>query len=963
MGLFLSQSRGLFVRTWHYQRRQRGVNICQFIVSPLLLVLLSVLSRVFREEPDGFVPSFATAVAGGWAAQFIRPDACTSNQATLLAGLCNTAPFQPRPFVVPVLDATAEGGGGGGAAPSASGVGSVYYEACSADTPQELLGACVAAGNGPNAPAANSSGLMGGWSLPTVYPGLLDEGPTSFSATQTSYDGVLLHGAFRGNRSDPRYVALVEASRQGIVDTLYGTRSQGFTDRAAFYDLMYKAPRSNNAFPAYPTALAIDRYSGGGAPSSTGPIAVDATVFYNISEVLEYDCTEECPIVAGITSLTNAVIKDTISPEASASVYLRRFPETDSVTQNNFIELVVGIALALLFHFLLPGFLRMLVYERTAGLRQMMQMHGLRTSHYWLATYLGFYVQYFFAAVLLVVVGLAARIAFFKDNSPLAYVPLFFIWGHTMVALALVLAPWFSSPETALIFGWFAVILISLMGGPYLGTLFVSDAEDSLFNAVSILPSFAFMRAVYYAAAFNVGGQGVTFSGGEYAGVSLGMCEGSGPFCTVFIFLVAQWAVLLVAGLYLDRVLPGAGAIREHPLFFLGVQRGAGWRVLPSQRRADAMEAAASMGVKSSDLGVSESDEEAAVAEMSSSQPADVAEERMRSLAAGDGSTTSGVVIQDLVKVFPGDPPKRAVDGLSLIISQDSVFGLLGANGAGKSSTIAILTGLLSPTSGNVFINGTPISSDVRGVHRGLGVCPQHDVLWGTLTGEEHLVLYARLKGVKDVSAAVAAGLASVELTEAAKRQVKKYSGGMKRRLSVAIAFIGNPSIVLLDEPSAGLDPRSRYRLWECIQQHKAGKTVLLTTHSMEEAQRLCDRVGIIAGQLLAVGSPTSLKLRLSSGYRLTASVPPSRLGELATLITTEFSSDAELLPDSLGGSVSYSLPRDVDLARVFIVMEASREKLQVRDWGVSQSSLEDVFVGITTAHARRQGKVDLEVG
>lgn len=963
MGLFLSQSRGLFVRTWHYQRRQRGVNVCQFIVSPLLLVLLALLAKVFRESPDGGVPAFATAVAGGWAPQFIRPDACTANRATLRSGLCFTAPFQPRPFVVPVLDATPSGGAAGG---GGSPVGSVHYEACAAETSEELLGACLAAGAGPNAPAANSSGLLAGWSLPAVYPGLLDTGPAGFGTTQTSYDGVLLHGAFRGNASDPRYLALVEASRRGVVDTLYGTRSQGFTDRAAFYDLMYKAPRAANAFPAYPTALAIDRYAGGGAtagaPPPTGPITVDATVFYNISEVLEYNCTEECPIVAGVAALTDAVIKDAVGPAASASVYLRRFPETDSVTQNNFIELVVGIALALLFHFLLPGFLRMLVYERSAGLRQMMQMHGLRTSHYWVATYLGFYVQYFCAALLLVVVGLAARIAFFTDNSPLAYVPLFFIWGHTMIALAFVLAPWFTSPETALIFGWMAVILISLMGGPYLGTLFASDAEESLFNSVSILPSFAFMRAVYYAAAFNAGGRGVTFSGGEYAGVSLGMCEGDGPFCTVFLFLVVQWAVLLVAGLYLDRVLPGAGSIREHPLFFLGVQRGAGWRVLPSQRRADAAAAAASVGaVKSSDVGMSESDEEAAGAGVSASEPADVAEERAQAAAAGDGA--AGVVVRDLVKVFPGQPPKRAVDGLSLVIAQDSVFGLLGANGAGKSSTIAILTGLLAPTSGDVFINGTPLSADVRGIHRGLGVCPQHDVLWGTLTGEEHLVLYARLKGVADVAAAVSAGLASVELTEAAKRQVMKYSGGMKRRLSVAIAFIGNPSIVLLDEPSAGLDPRSRYRLWECIQTHKAGKTVLLTTHSMEEAERLCNRVGIIAGRLLAVGSPSALKVRLSSGYRLTASVPAARVAELAALITTELSSDAALLPDSLGGSVSYSLPRDVDLARVFTVMEASRESYEVRDWGVSQSSLEDVFVGITTAHARRQGMLDLELG
>lgn len=474
------------------------------------------------------------------------------------------------------------------------------------------------------------------------------------------------------------------------------------------------------------------------------------------------------------------------------------------------------------------------------------------------------------------------------------------------------------------------------------------------------------MRAIYYAAAFNAGGHGVTLNDDEYAGTPLGMCRGGGPFCTVFIFLIVQWAVLLVVGLYLDRVLPGAGAAREHPLFFLGVERGAGFRVLPSQRRADAAAAAAAAGVVKppADVGTSESDEEAA--RRITAHPAegdDVIQERARAAALGDGST--GIVVHSLVKVYPGKPPKRAVDGLSLAVPRDSVFGVLGANGAGKTSTIAMLTGLSAPSAGLVWMNGINTSADVRGVHRGLGVCPQHDVLWGTLTGEEHLMLYARLKGVtEDVAGVVAASLASVELTEAAKRQVMKYSGGMKRRLSVAIAFIGNPSIVLLDEPSAGLDPRSRYRLWECIQERKAGKTVLLTTHNMEEAQRLCDRVGIMAlGQLVAIGSPTALKLRLTSGYRLTASVASGRQAELDGLIRAELSADASLLPDSLGGSVSYSLPRDVNLSRLFTVMEASREGLQLRDWGVSQSTLEDVFVDVTQGHARKRGVVDIEVG
>lgn len=414
MGLFLSQSRGLAARSWHYQRRQTGVNVCQFVISPLLLVLLSVLAKVFREKPET-TPAFATTVAGGWAPAFVRPDVCSKNLAALRSGVCTAAPFQPRPFEVPVLDATAGGVGGG------AEVGSVFYEACAADTIEELAPACVAAGAGPNAPATNSSGLLRGWSIgPLVYPGLLEAGPDSFNATQTAYDGVLL-SLFRGRRDDPRYQALLAASRAGIIDTLYGTRSRGFTDRAAFYDLMYSAPQSGRPFPSFPTALTIDELRGGGSadttPPSTDEIAVRATVFYNVSETA--NCTEECPLVAGISSLTDAMMKDAVSITSSAAVYLRRFPETGAVSQINFFELVIGITLALLFHFLLPAFLRMLVYERTAGLRQMMQMHGLRTSHYWIVTYLGFYVQYVFAAVLLVAVGFGARISFFTDNSPL----------------------------------------------------------------------------------------------------------------------------------------------------------------------------------------------------------------------------------------------------------------------------------------------------------------------------------------------------------------------------------------------------------------------------------------------------------------------------------------------------------------------------------------------------------------
>ena len=582
--------------------------------------------------------------------------------------------------------------------------------------------------------------------------------------------------------------------------------------------------------------------------------------------------------------------------------------------------------------------------------------------------------------------------------------------------------------------------------------------EIALLNGLSVVPSLAFLRAVVHAGILSNVGVGVPTFKSTYGTASYGMCSGDGPFCTVFLYFGVQWVVLMALGYYLDHVLPAEGAVPLHPLFFLGIYRGAGWRFLPHQVRRDANAAAAA--VAAAKAATSPLPDGAPGAEgvgdaiPTAPPPADhVAAEAARAAALGAGS--GGIVLHHLVKVYPGRPPLRAVDGLSLTVPPDSVFGLLGANGAGKTSLLSVLTGVSKPSGGEVFMDGTNLDADVKGIRRQLGVCPQHDVLWGALTGAEHLALYARIKGVRDVKGAVAAALESMELTDVGGRSVSTYSGGMKvrprgrgggaasastpwlcgsyrqaarpmacalslslwkghdheeangvndksvrlprrqrtatclflscltltlwttvgvlvfflgsssgpqRRLSVAIAFMGNPSIVLLDEPSSGLDPRSRYRLWDCIQSQRAGKTIVLTTHSMEECSRLCGRVGIMsAGRLVAVGAPSGLVLNLSTGYRLTASLPAARVEALGAVVRGELAADAVLLPDSLGGSVTFSLPRSVHLGRVFDVMEASRERLGVDDWGVSQSTLEDVFISIVERDEAARRCADLE--
>lgn len=206
-----------------------------------------------------------------------------------------------------------------------------------------------------------------------------------------------------------------------------------------------------------------------------------------------------------------------------------------------------------------------------------------------------------------------------------------------------------------------------------------------------------------------------------------------------------------------------------------------------------------------------------------------------------------------------------AVDGLSLAVGRGEVFGLLGPNGAGKSTTIGMAMGLVTPEAGEVLYAGlgSPSEAAVRGR---LGVAPQSLAIYDDLTGRENLVHFARLYGLRGgaLTSAVSASLETVGLADRAADLARTYSGGMKRRLNLAAAIVHRPDVVLLDEPTAGVDPQSRDAILGMVRRLSSeGVTVVYTTHYMEEAQRLCDRVGIIDhGRLLALGTVDELVAR-----------------------------------------------------------------------------------------------------
>jgi ABC-type multidrug transport system ATPase subunit len=287
-----------------------------------------------------------------------------------------------------------------------------------------------------------------------------------------------------------------------------------------------------------------------------------------------------------------------------------------------------------------------------------------------------------------------------------------------------------------------------------------------------------------------------------------------------------------------------------------------------------------------------------------------------------------------------------AVKDLSLDIGSSELFTLLGHNGAGKSTLISMLVGILAPSSGSGLVSGLDIEQDMQEIRRNLGYCPQHDILWEELTAMEHLLLFSQLKGRSRLQAATEskAKLTQVSLFDVKDALVGTFSGGMKRRLSVAIASIGDPAVMIMDEPTTGMDPLSKREVWELIKQLKRDRCILLTTHSMEEADILSDRIAIITnGKLQCCGSSLRLKNSYGRGYRLSiiSSSPALIKAHLTKLVP-----ETQVLSES-AGSLILTVPQGDSVLRLLAELEGGSLS-GVEDWSISHTTLEEVFMRVT---------------
>jgi ABC-2 type transport system ATP-binding protein len=229
------------------------------------------------------------------------------------------------------------------------------------------------------------------------------------------------------------------------------------------------------------------------------------------------------------------------------------------------------------------------------------------------------------------------------------------------------------------------------------------------------------------------------------------------------------------------------------------------------------------------------------------------------------------LVAQDLYKSFN---EHKAVNGVSFTIHKGEIFGLLGPNGAGKTTTIRMLSTVLEPDRGDVTVGGYSIQHNAEAVRRLIGVCPQELALYEDLSALDNLVFFGRMVGLngREARAQAMSHLELMGLIERAKGKVAKFSGGMKRRVNLAIALMGHPELLFLDEPTVGVDPQSRNNIYENIEGLRSnGMTILYTTHYMEEANRLCDRVAIMdGGKIIAMDTPYGLKSQIGPPEQVT---------------------------------------------------------------------------------------------
>ncbi|XP_038980603.1 ABC transporter A family member 1 [Phoenix dactylifera] len=625
-----------------------------------------------------------------------------------------------------------------------------------------------------------------------------------------------------------------------------------------------------------------------------------------------------------------------------ANISIAPFP-TREYTDDEFqsiVKSVMGVLYLLGFLYPISRLISYSVFEKEQKIKEGLHMMGLKDEIFYLSWLITYSLQFAISSAIITICTMSSLFIYSDKSLVFVY---FFFFGLSAVTLSFLISTFFSRAKTAV-----AVGTLSFLGAffPYYS---VNDPAVPMIWKIlaSLLSPTAFALGTVNFADYERAHVGVRWT-------NIWQASSGVNFLVCLSMMMLDMVLYCAIGLYLDKVLPRENGV-HYPWNFLFTRQF--W-----QRKKMFHHHADSLEHKLHDETLESKSHYAGKGTFEPSIEAASLDMKQQEL---DGRC---ICIRNLHKVYMTKKGKCcAVNSLQLTLFENQILALLGHNGAGKSTTISMLVGLLPPTFGDALVFGKNIRTDMDEIRKTLGVCPQNDILFPELTVKEHMEIFAILKGVEEdcLDRKVKNMIDEVGLADKVNTTVGALSGGMKRKLSLGIALIGNSKVIILDEPTSGMDPYSMRSTWQLIKKIKKGRIILLTTHSMDEADVLGDRIAIMAnGQLRCCGSSLYLKHKYGVGYTLTMVKAAPGVSVAADIVHRHVPT-ATCLSD-VGTEISFRLPltssssfenmfREIEscIRRPHLSSEKchsgySEGNFGIESYGISVTTLEEVFLRVS---------------
>ncbi|OWZ10303.1 ABC transporter [Phytophthora megakarya] len=604
------------------------------------------------------------------------------------------------------------------------------------------------------------------------------------------------------------------------------------------------------------------------------------------------------------------------APQPFMGATVAPFP-VNSFDSSSFYETISNVfpvIFALSYLFTISRILVVFIQEKELRLREFMKILGVTEKTIILTWYMTYTTILFCGAVVQALAGLAGL---FPKTSVILTFFFFWLFGMSVLALAYLISTIFNKARVGSFVGMVVFFFMHVMS-----QAFTTGTAEGAKTIGCLLSPVGLSLGVQVLADAETTGAGVTFA-------NVSALSNNFRFSTALWMFAFDTVLYTIIGLYFDKVMPKEYGTTLPWYFPLSPTYWRTRRQRPvTVQTQDALLDDVALDVNPNIERVN----------------AELREQERQ----GDALT-----VQRLRKVFavPGGE-KVAVQGLNLTMYKDQITCLLGHNGAGKTTLISMLTGMTAPTTGNATYRGMSVNEDMDELRQSLGICFQHDVLFPDLSVEEHLLFFGQIKGYADQELLSVAEkqIREVGLTEKRNSKPNDLSGGMKRKLSVAVSLLGDSSLVFLDEPTSGMDPYSRRSTWEILLNNRNDRVMVLTTHFMDEADILGDRIAIMAeGELRCCGSSLFLKNRFGAGYNLTLVKDDAKCDDKAvSAFVTSFVPSAQLL-SNVGSEIAFQLPlhSSSSFATMFAEMDRQLKTLGLLSYGVSVTTLEEVFIKV----------------